>query len=77
MLDILVAHLILQERKIAYVVTNEQLCIHQVGGKHDLLEVGSLCVSRICQRQGNVVDAGRSKRCKSEGKSALPRLRTL
>lgn len=49
MLDILVAHLILQERKIAYVVTDEQLCIHQVGGKHDLLEVN-----------GNVVAFGAS-----------------
>lgn len=45
MLDILVAQLILQERKIAYVVTDEQLGIRQVGGKHDLLEVDGKVVA--------------------------------
>lgn len=39
MLDTLVAQLILQERRIAYAVTDPQLCILQVGGKQELLEI--------------------------------------
>lgn len=39
MLDTLVAQLILQERRIAYAVTDPQLCILQIGGKQELLEV--------------------------------------
>lgn len=39
MLDTLVAQLILQERRIAYAVTDPQLCILQIGGKLELLEV--------------------------------------
>lgn len=45
MLDTLVAQLILQERKIAYAVTDRQFCIQQVGGKHDLLEVDDKVVT--------------------------------
>lgn len=46
MLDTLVAQLILQERRIAYAVTDRQLSILQVGGRPELLEVEGKGVNR-------------------------------
>lgn len=45
MLDMFVAQFILQERKIAYAVTDQQLYIRQVGGKRDLLEIDGKVVA--------------------------------